>query len=70
MLIFTKMKKEIFKEVEVPEGIEVEVNGTTLKVIYRKEKNQRNFKINNISLTKKDNLIVVGTKIATKKKRN
>ncbi|MEK6741682.1 MAG: 50S ribosomal protein L6 [Nanoarchaeota archaeon] len=63
------MKKEIFKEVEVPEGIEVEVNGTTLKVIGPEGENQRNFKINNISLTKKDNLIVVGTKIATKKEK-
>ena len=45
------MKKEIFKEIMVPEGVEAEVNGSTLKVIGPEGENQRNFKINNINLS-------------------
>ena len=69
MLIFTKMKKEIFKEIEIPEGVDVEVKGSTLKVTGPEGENQRTFKIKNISLTKKDNLVIIGNKIATKKEK-
>ena len=63
------MKKEIFKEIEIPEGVEVEVNGSMLKVRGPEGESQRNFKINNFSLTKKDNLVVIGNKVATKKEK-
>ena len=69
MLTFTQMKKEIFKEIEIPEGVEAEVSGSTLRVTGPEGENKRSFKINNVNLTKKDNFIVIGTKIATKKEK-
>ncbi len=63
------MKKEIFKEIEVPEGIEVEIAGPMLKVRGPEGESQKSFNINNVSITKKDNMILVGNKIATKKEK-
>ena len=63
------MKKEIFKEIEIPEGVEAELDGSLLKVRGPQGENQRMFDTNKISLTKEGNKMVVGNKKATKKEK-
>ena len=69
MLTFTKMRKEIFKEIEIPSGIEVEIVGSLMKVKGPEGESQRRFNLKKVSLEKKDNLIVIGNKKATKKEK-
>jgi len=64
-----KMKKEIFEEVEIPEGIEVNIEGSTLNVKGPEGENKRTFNTNSISIEKKDNKIVIGNKKSTKREK-
>src|SRR3989344_4432095 len=63
------MKKEIFREIEIPKGIDVDLEGSLLKVRGPQGENQRSFNINKVSLTKEGNKVVVGNKKATKKEK-
>ncbi len=69
MLIFIKMKKEIFQSIEIPEGVETTLEDTTLKVKGPEGENERTFRINFLEFEKKDNKIVIGHKKATKKEK-
>lgn len=71
MHIFTKMKKPLSQIIEIPGGINVEVDGTKLIVKGPEGENEKEFNITNLDFEKKDNKIVIGNKKATKKeKRN
>ncbi len=63
------MKKELFQEIEIPEGVEAEIEGTTLKVRGREGENKRTFKVNKLKFEKKDNKIIIGYGKATKKEK-
>ena len=63
------MKQEYFTEVEIPQGIEVDVAGTNVIVKGEKGENERKFKINKVSIIKKENKILIGSKKATKKEK-
>ncbi len=60
------MKKEIFQEIEIPEGVEAGIDGSSIIVKGSKGENKRTFNITNLSFEKKENKIVVGNKKATK----
>lgn len=63
------MKKEIFQEIEIPEGVEVNLEKTTIFVKGPEGEIERKFKTTRVSFEKKDNKIVVGNKKATKKEK-
>ncbi len=63
------MKKELFQNIEIPEGIEVNIEGNTLIVKGKEGENKRAFNINKLIFEKKDNKIVIGNKNATKKEK-
>ena len=63
------MKKEIIKEIEIPEGINVEIDGTKLVVEGPEGKNQRNYKMPNVSVVKNGNKVIVSSKKATKNEK-
>jgi len=63
------MKKELFQNIEIPEGVEASIEGTTLKVKGPMGENKRQFKINSLEFEKKDNKIIIGNKKATKKEK-
>jgi large subunit ribosomal protein L6 len=63
------MKKPLFQEIEIPEGVEVEIDGILFKVKGAEGENQRSFKIGKIDLEKKENKIIIGTKKASKKEK-
>ena len=63
------MKKNLFKSIAIPEGIEVVIDGA--KVIVKKgdKKNEREFDLMNLTLEKKGNEILVGNKKASKNEK-
>lgn len=63
------MKKELYQEIEIPEGVEAEINKTTLKVSGPEGEDKRKFSINNLEFKKEDNKIIIGNKKATKKEK-
>ena len=63
------MHKELFQSVEIPEGINAEIKGSRIIISGPEGKNEREFKLVNLSLEKKGNEIVIGNKKATKKEK-
>ena len=63
------MKKEIIQEIEIPEGVEANIEGTKLIVKGEKGENEREFKIGKLNFEKKNNLIIISDKKATKKEK-
>jgi len=63
------MRKELYKKIEIPEGIEAEIKGTTVKVTGPEGENQRKFNIGFLELKKEGNEISIGSKKATKKEK-
>lgn len=69
MHIFIKMRKEIFQEIEIPEGVEVDIGGTTLFVKGPEGENKKTFEMNKFNFEKKENKIIIGSKSATKREK-
>ena len=63
------MKKELFQEIEIPEGVEANIEDSTLTVKGPEGENKRTFNTNNLSFEKKENKIVIGNKKSTKKEK-
>jgi len=63
------MKKEFFREIEIPEGVEVTLEDSTLTVKGSEGEIKRTFDLNRLTFEKKDNKIIVGSKKATKKEK-
>lgn len=63
------MKKEIFQTINIPEGIEVLLDGGRLKIKGPEGVNEREFKLGKLNLEKENNLIKIGSSIATKREK-
>lgn len=63
------MKKEIFQEIEIPEGIEVNVNESTVFVKGPEGENKRTFNTQGFKIEKKENKIIIGSEKVTKKEK-
>ena len=63
------MKKELFKEIEIPKGIEVKIDRNILIVKGPEGENKKRFSIRGLIFEKKDNKIIIGNKKATKKEK-
>jgi len=63
------MKKELFQEVEIPEGIEVQIQENKITIKGPKGENTKEFNITNLKFEKKDNKIIIGNKKSTKKEK-
>jgi large subunit ribosomal protein L6 len=63
------MKKELYQEIEIPEGVEAEIDKTVLKVSGPEGKSEKKFSTNNLEFKKEGNKIIVGNKKATKKEK-
>jgi large subunit ribosomal protein L6 len=65
------VKKELNKIVEIPEGVEVIIDGAKFIVKHDGKKNEREFDFANLTFKKEGNKIIIGNKNASKKeKRN
>lgn len=63
------MRKEFYKKIEIPSGVEAEIDGTRVKVKGPEGENTRKFDIGSLDLTKEGNNISVGSKKATKREK-
>ena len=63
------MKKELFQTIEIPDDVEVNIEGSTLTVKGKEGENQRTFNIAKLVFEKKDNQISIGSKKATKREK-
>lgn len=63
------MRKEIYKTIDIPEGVEVSIDGGLVKAKGPEGENSREFNINKLSLDKKENQIIVGSDKSTKKEK-
>ncbi|MGA2130333.1 MAG: 50S ribosomal protein L6 [Candidatus Pacearchaeota archaeon] len=63
------MRKELYKEVEVPSGVEVEIDGGLFNVKGKEGENSRMFKTKGLEFVKKDGKISIGSKNSTKKEK-
>ncbi len=63
------MKKELYKKIEIPDGIEAEIEGTLLKVKGPEGENSRRFILNSLEMTKEGNKISIGSKNSTKREK-
>jgi len=63
------MKKELFQNIEIPEGVEAEIDGAMFKVKGSEGENHREFKIGKLEFGKEGNRVIIGHKKATKKEK-
>jgi large subunit ribosomal protein L6 len=67
--IFTKMTKELSQIIEIPEGINVDVDGANIIISGSEGKNERTFDLANLNLEKKGNEVIIKSKKETKKEK-
>lgn len=63
------MKKEFYKEIEIPEGVNVLIEGTLVKITGPEGELERDFDARNLDVKKEGEKIIVGHKKATKKEK-
>lgn len=63
------MKKEIFQNIKIPEGIEVNLDEDALTVKGPEGENKRTFDVAKLVFEKKENEIIIGSKKATKREK-
>jgi large subunit ribosomal protein L6 len=63
------MKKELYKKIEIPEGVEAEINGALLRIKGPEGENSRRFILNSLKMTKEGNKISIGAKNSTKREK-
>lgn len=63
------MKKELSQIVEIPEGVEVNLDGAMFTIKGPEGENKRIFKQNKLSFEKKENQIIIGNKNSTKREK-
>ncbi len=61
------MKKNLSKEIQIPEGIEVKIEGNKLTVKGPEGENSRKFNLGKVNLEKKDDKIILGYEKSTKR---
>src|SRR4030042_1557503 len=63
------MRKEIIREIKIPEGVEATLKGSSLTVKGPEGENKRTFDTRKLIFELKDKKIVIGDKKATKKEK-
>lgn len=63
------MRKELYKKIEIPEGVEAEIEGTRIKIKGPEGENARKFNTSSLELIKEGNIISLGSKNSTKKEK-
>lgn len=63
------MRKEIFKEVVIPEGVTAKISGNTISIKGKEGEVTRKFNIRNLTFKQEGNKIILGNKKSTKKEK-
>ena len=69
MLTFTKMKKPLYQEVEIPEGVEVTLKDNSVTVKGPEGENKRELNTGKLKITMKDGKIKIGHEKSSKKEK-
>jgi len=67
--IFTKMRREIFQTIEIPEGIEISVESNMIIVKGSQGESRKEVNLRGLDVKVEGNRFVVGCKAATKKEK-
>jgi len=67
--IFIKMKKKIIREIEIPKGVDAEIDGNILTIKSKERENKKKFNINKLIFEKKENKIIIKNEKATKSEK-
>ena len=65
----TKMKEDIVHKIEIPEGVDIEKDGSLLKIKGKRGELSRSFAIHGISISIKNRDIIIEAKRATKREK-
>jgi len=63
------MKKQLFQEIEIPQDVEVNIDGNLLTAKGKEGENSREFNVKQLIFEKKGDKIILGHKKATKKEK-
>ena len=63
------MHKELFKEIEIPEGVEAEVNGNAIIIKGKEGETKKKFDTSKLIFEKSGNIIRIGNKKSTKNEK-
>lgn len=63
------MRKELYKKIEIPEGVEAEIDGSRVRIKGSQGENTGKFNIGSLELAKEGNTISIGSKNATKREK-
>lgn len=63
------MKKAIYNKIEIPENVEVNIDGSEIIIKGPEGENKKTFNISNLIFEKKDNQVIIGHKQATKREK-
>jgi len=63
------MKREIYRTIEIPEGVNVTIDDGLFSVEGPEGKNTREFNTRNLEFEKKENKVIIGNKKSTKKEK-
>ncbi len=63
------MRKEMFREIEMPEGVEASIDGNSIKIKGKKDEDSKKFSGDKIKIKMEGNKIIIGSKDATKKEK-
>jgi len=63
------MKKKLYKEIEIPKGIEAEIEENVLRVKGPEGENKRKFSLGRLEFKKEGNKIIVGKDSSTKREK-
>lgn len=63
------MKKEIYQEIEIPEGVEAEIEASVLKIKGQEGVIEKKFNTVNIDFKKEGKKIIIGNRKATKREK-
>ena len=69
MLIFTKMRRDLSKTVEIPEGVTIDINENIISVKGKEGENKKKLNLGKVKIENKGKNIVLSAKGATKKEK-
>ena len=63
------MRKEIFQKIKIPQDVEIEIIGNLVIARGKEGENRREFNFGDLTFDKKNDEIILGSKVATKKEK-
>ena len=69
MHFFTKMKKFLYQEIKIPEGVQITIEGNLFSIKGPEGENKREFKIGKLNIENKGDILKIGNDKSTKSEK-